>query len=264
VITRGRRSAILLVAFVLHASCSAPTRKSANRLMEDSPSAALVRELWDAHGGAAAWRKHAAVRFAYEVDLGAEGVTTFRDVAFRLTDYKHLWVTLDGEKNPRVVTLGDRLDIDLPDRVRLALHSIRYLFSLPLASSVGRWEFRQPLGPPDFEAQRLLEIVPLERGAPIGPCLLELEEDSGLVKRFVYAPARRFGSAEPRSLEMGGVIEAGGCRIAATRRSAGSRETVSSVEFLSREEADARYPLPEEPPAAPAPAAAEVEETRDR
>jgi hypothetical protein len=204
------RMGALLVVLPALAGCCGPQEPT-------TPTEDRLDALRSAYGGRERWERHAGVRFSYELKLppespgleDPEALTTtvsFAEVAFRLGDYHHLWVTpredgtpirleLDSEWGALVRELravGVGIEAEGPARERalarleLGLRSIRYFFQLPLGSTLGRWQFHSLLAPPTHDVSPALDLVPLEPGAPLGACLLFLEPESYLIVKAVY------------------------------------------------------------------------------
>jgi hypothetical protein len=192
------------------------------------------------------------VRFAYSVEERNGRRTTFPEVAFRLDDYKHLWFRKDPGAELRLIMPDASSEFEGSPALGFALASIRYFLSLPLASSLGRWEFRQLLAPPDVSLPPVLEVLPREPSSPIGPCRLSFGEKSGRVRSVVFTGRHPFVSGGSQTVELGAYEEVSGMWIALRRAGTLLREEVSDIVFLSREEADSRYPLPEPEAAVPA------------
>lgn len=288
-----RAAGILLAAALTSAAlaaaplgCGAPERPE-----EAGPSAtARIRErVWAAHGGAARWRDAGAVRFSYAVaPRGASGRRFLGHVAFRIADYRHLWVSTESHPEPLRLDLESppgaiarqlrRRGVEVPAAevavVDFALRSIRYLFQLPLASSVGRWQFRGLVGPPGIPVPALLEVVPQEAGAPLGPCLLHLAHPDAPVASAVYAPLRGVLGGDLVRVRFDRYEAVDGVLVALERRHAPVgdegdgepardpfgivtpsdlradpcvlREWIQGVAFVGVEEADRLCPLPED------------------
>ncbi len=251
-----RRAELLVgVALGLAAAgsgCGAQAAKATVPSGRDAPWAGAVRTLWAKHGGAEAWRRHTAVTFAYSVEERNGRRTVFPEVAFRLDDYRNLWVRKDAGAEPRLILPDASSEFEGSPALGFALASIRYFFSLPLASSVGRWEFRQLLAPPDVSLPPVLEVLPREPSSPIGPCRLSFDEKSGLVRRVVFTGRHPFVSGGSQTVELDLYEEISGMQIARLRTGTRLREEVSDIVFLSRGEADSRYPLPEPEATVPA------------
>lgn len=236
------RAWALLVVLPALPGCGAPPEPP-------SPTENLLEAVRSAYGGAERWRRHAGVRFTYGVKLIPEasgledpesGATTvtFPEVAFRLGDYRHLWVLhrdtdapvlldLDSEWGALVRTLqaaGVGIGVDGPSRERklalleLGLRSIRYLFQLPLGSTRGRWAFHSLLSPPTHEVSPAVDLVPLEPGAPIGACLVFLEPESHLISRAVYVLKDGPLGRQAVELEFDGHELVDGIRVPVARR----------------------------------------------
>ncbi|MBI4604209.1 MAG: hypothetical protein HY721_19800 [Planctomycetes bacterium] len=234
-----------------------------------------LHDLWDAHGGAAAWRRHTAVHFAYRASAEDGSAIELREVAFRLDDPRFLWIAGPGGEAPAPVKLAPGLRHGGSAALGFALGAARYLLCLPLASSAGRWEVRELLPPPGVEAPRALEVVPRDGLAPLGPCRLHGDPATGLLRRAYYLSEHPFARGGPVAVDFDDYAEVSGVRCARRRvhwrpeapapgtldpleaafapsgpsgggRRVILREEVEDVRFLSREEADARYGVPEE------------------
>jgi hypothetical protein len=239
-----------------------------------------------AHGGAAV-AKEAVVRFAYSLRvLPGERLITLSEVAFRPGDFEHLWVraapegvlqrfdlTAPGGGLGRELAAAGGLGLatEEEEAVDFALRSIRYFFLPALAFTAGRWEFRTLLAPPGVEAPAPLEAACLEPGSPHGPCLLEADAGTGLLRRVVYAGRHPFVAGAVHAVAFSDYVEAGGLWVAGRRVHRALRppaervpdpfarlrgppaadevsleEEVSGLRIVAPEEAEALYPLPAE------------------
>ncbi len=252
-------TAALVLAPGLITSCRGTGEASGPLHVDSAPAAARVRELWDAHGGAEAWRRHAAVRCRFEIEVPEEDVKlVFDRAAFRLDDERFVWVTRRDGAAPVRWALENPLEhpfeYEGSPGAGFALQALPYLLCLPLATSSGRWEFRTLLAPPDAGPMRAIEVVPLPETSPLGALKLETDPASGLLKSALYEGRHPFVTGA-RAVTFEDYAEAEGVRFArrrihfapAARGSISKRmlvETVSEVAFLDREEADRLCPIP--------------------
>jgi hypothetical protein len=216
------------------------------------------------------------------------------EVAFHLDDYRYLWVTPRAGGEPVRLYLGDkpgalltRLEeagLELPTAdadptgcragVAFSLRSIRYFLTLPLTTTLGRWEFRSIVSPPGVELPPVLEVFSEEPFAPIGPCLLYVDPTRSHVSQVVYV-IRRGRQGTPLKLSLSEYEAVGGIWIARNRchtrmekepapkperdpfgfaveeeekeePSCVLREEVANVVFLPREHMVESYPRPED------------------
>lgn len=246
----------LLLVLLVAAGCAAgrnPHRLPGSGALE--ASTARARAFWRAHGGPEAWREHAAVTFSYEVTSLRDGENgSFAEVAFRIEDYDHLWIRREPAGALDRIDLTRDFELPRSPALGCALALVRYLFSVPLATSRGSWELRQLLAPPDINVPDLLEVVPLAASSPLGACSLEQSDATGLLSRVTYFPRHLFARGEVRRVQFSGYTEVGGVKVALVRESELFRERLSNVRFLGAREADALLPLPD-PGASAAPSA---------
>jgi len=207
-------------------------------------SVAVVRAFWAAHADRDAMRKPFAVAFTYEVESLRDGDRArFAKVAFRHDDYQRIWVARNEASDLEEVPLGRDLEWEGSPGIGCALATIRYLFSVPLGTARGRWEIRRLMTPSDVLHEEALEASPLEPGAAVGTCRLELEEGTSLLESLVYAPRHQFARGSARRVRFGRWEVVDGVRVALEREGDLFREALSAVRFLSREEADQLLPL---------------------
>ncbi|HVR73671.1 MAG TPA: hypothetical protein VMT52_05040 [Planctomycetota bacterium] len=297
--TRGRRATATAasVAFLLLAlaACSPRAQKPDRRGPFGLAAPAWLERLRDAHGGAAAWKRQGAVRFAYRITGPAlRAPVELPEVAFFLEDFRHVWIVPpDGQRNPGGAARPISIDISLPPGavaaaveaarvggaapawsegeralVDYALRSIRYFLELPLATSTGRWSLQSLLMPPDVVAPPEIEVKPLARGSPLGPCRLYIDPRTGLLSRVSYVGLHPLVSRALHQVTFEGYERVSGIAIAGRRahtaleRAVGEpvtgagagvparnrvlEEEVSGVRFLAPGEAAARY-VAEEP-----------------
>lgn len=205
----------------------------------------LVQAFWQAHGSAEALRKPAAVVLEYQVESLREGDTArFGEVAFRLDSYSWLWVRPEGSDRIERLELQGDLHWQSSPGIGCALATLRYLFSVPLATARGQWELRRLLAPSDIVHEEILEAAPLAPASAVGTCRLELEAESCLLSSLVYAPRHQFSQGQAREVKFDQYVTVAGVRIALRRQGDLFRETLANVRFLTLEEADERYPLP--------------------
>ena len=191
--------------------------------------------------GIGAWKKYSYVRFAYKISIRGIGQEiTCPEVAFRTSDYRRLWVSF-GAQRPAAISLagppgsesGVKADVALDPRGLLgldfALRSVRYFFALPLATSVGRWEFRRLLGPRGVPSSTQIEIKPLEPFTPLGECILGERGPDGLLTRIVYASLHPFAAEAPQVLVLEDYQPSGGVQVARRRAHAPAPREDSSA-----------------------------------
>ncbi len=184
--------------------------------------------------------------FSYSVEsLRDSEKTLFAEVAFQLDHYRYLWVRKEGEEKLTRLDLSRMLEWEGSNAMGCALHTLRYLFSVPVASARGRWEFRRLLAPGDVETRDLFEAAPLDSSSAVGPCLLEEDPRTGLLSRLTYLPRHPFALGEPRWVTFDSYVEVGEARIALLRRSSLFKEELRGVKFLNSTEAARRLELPE-------------------
>jgi len=289
------RAVVGATALVLAlAGCRGPEERSGGAVAAEGGTEALMREFWSAHGGAERWKVHAGVKFAYTIVVsGKEPGLSFPEVAFYLADYRYLWIGTRGGAKPVRVDLEEGpggairaleesgMDPSLPGSageenptrqiLDLALRSIRYFLDLPLATSVGPWEFSSILAPPDVKVPPLIEVFPVQPSGPLGPCLLFLDATNSRLTDVIYV-ARLESSARAFRVHLRDYSELSGLPIAGERchtfhrRGAGTKkdpfglespedavvarcefmDRVGDVVFLGSREMAARYPRPED------------------
>lgn len=191
---------------------------------------APLRDLWKRHGGAEAWKRHAAVRFTYRLSApGWREDIELPEVAFRLRDTRRLWVKLSREAKPIALDLetgaGDWSAVAEAARSRGAdpgdlafgLHLLPFFVGLPLSASLGPWQFRTVIGPDGVAVPGWLEIAPGGRRPPVGSTLLSMDERTGLLAGALYVALFPEPDPVPRRVTFEDTTEAGGVRLALRR-----------------------------------------------
>jgi hypothetical protein len=254
--------------------------------------ATLPREvlaLWDAHGGAGAWRDRAAIRFRYRLTAEDGRQYIFPELRLRPDEPRYLWldpaaggdpVTVDLEGPPGSVwsaveaaaAPGESglMTLAAVEDIELALRALPCFLGAPLSAARGRWEFRTLVSVEGGAVPSWVEVMPRWPSA-VGPILLEPGAEHGLLARALYGV--RFPQIEPRPrvVTFEKYADFAGVRLATLRVHAklpgpdpreprdpyatvsarlgdGAwllHEEVGDLRFLSREEAEARCPLPE-------------------
>ncbi len=190
--------------------------------------------------------------FAYSVEsLKDAEQARFAEVAFRLDDYRHLWVRKEGEDALTRLDLSKPLEWQGSRAIGCALHTLRYLFSVPVASAWGRWEFRSLLAPSDVITPDIFEAAPLDSSAAVGACRLERNPETGLMSHLTYVPRHPFAAGELRRVTFDSYVLVGEAHIALIRKSSLFVKELAHVRFLDSAETDQRLELEAPEPAAP-------------
>jgi hypothetical protein len=224
----------------------------------------MIRTLRENSGGLEAWKKYTGVRFAYAVEFGgSQGRVVFPEVAFRLDDYRHIWVRREGDPHPVRRILGEVPRVHGSLALGFALSSVPYFFCLPLTAERG-WEFRGLIAPAGVVVAAEFEMIPRDPTAPIGACLIPAGPEGNPLGKIVYRGKHPFLAGRPHLLEFQGYRKVCGVEVAKVRTHVNLaakgfdpfaqepsspvwilRETLTKVTFLSQQEADQRYPVVE-------------------
>lgn len=201
----ARASSVCLLALGMAAGCCGGAREPEAR----PGPAALLRRFREAHGGEAAWSSLAAVAFSLEVRATGREPVAFPEVSFRLDDFRHL--SLTAPSGPVELDLSEA-DEDLIERLRssgllapaegdpslplglpraekdlaFALRALPYLFSLPLATARGSWDFVGFVPPEGIEIPPALELRPREPPAPFEAAIVHVWPGERPLGQSVY------------------------------------------------------------------------------
>ena len=204
----ARAPSVCLLALGTLAGCCGRAREPEAGL----GPAALLRRLREAHGVEAAWSLLAAVTFSFEVRAGGREPVAFPEVSFRLDDFRHLSV---AGPNGRVELDLSEADEDLIGRLRssgllapegeepslplrlpraerdlaFSLRALPYLFSLPLATARGSWDFVGFVPPEGVEIPPALELRPREPPAPFQAVIVHVWPGERPLGQSVYLRA---------------------------------------------------------------------------
>ena len=228
--TRWGAGVLLCAAALAWSGCGAPGKTSPPRSEAASSLPSALRDLWTRHGGAEAWRKHAAIRFTYRLSGPgwSEGVE-LPEVAFRLRDARRLWVKLSADAKPILLDVqtheGDWNAVEDFARSRGAdpadlvygLRLLPFFAGLPLSASLGPWQFRTIMGPDGVTVPGWLEIAPGGRRPPVGAVLLSTDERTGLLSGALYVALAAEPAPVPRRVTFEDYALASGFEVSLRR-----------------------------------------------
>ena len=235
----------LFLAAIGAAGCASPAIPSGAPARSDLG----LGELLASHGGASAWKRHAAVSFGYRMrPRGMDEFLEFPAVAFRLRDYRHIWLRsheddrwvrvslerpsgfIDPELERTVTALNPQWTGD-PGAIDFAFRALRHLFQPVLSTTNGPWSVRRLVAPAGVRAPRTVEIVPRTATSPLAACLLLEDPASGLLAATVSATSHPWIGADTVRTTFTRYEESSGVRVSRRRvHDAGGNATESAID----------------------------------